>query len=312
MLHLSTRNGPTLMEMIANVVRNESELLVILMGRVIEPSLAGLLHHADNDADGTESHISSMTVSSMAAPSIPVYIPLPSGMYSYHELHANEETASQEDYTSLGRLRRQIAALSWGVRSQISSGTGILSLPCDSDLVSLMACASAVTPSEMDEKDGAVGELGGGTTTGDDEFDDSQLSAYIDMIYDDKSSISSLTLPTLKLSSSSRSEAASDVIDRSRPSDSARDSAGVSHTMPTGQGHVRGLRARQRVFLARPLGGRSSTSPATPSAPAACGDCGCRFAGAPSKTGRRHHNCCTPPYIRRCRPRSKRNAGSRK
>ena len=104
----------------------------------------------------------------------------------------------------------------------------------DPDLVGLMACASAVTPSEMDEKDGAVGELGGGTTTGDDEFDDSQLSAYIELIYDDKSSISSLTLPTLKLSSSSRSEAASDVIGRSRPSGSARDSADVSHTMPTG------------------------------------------------------------------------------
>ena len=76
MLHLSTRNGPTLMEMIANVVHNESELLVILMGRAIESSLAGLLHHADNDADGTESQISSMTVSSMAAPSIPACIPL--------------------------------------------------------------------------------------------------------------------------------------------------------------------------------------------------------------------------------------------
>ena len=54
------------------------------------------------------------------------------------------------------------------------------------------------------------------------------------MIHDDKSSVSSLTLPTLKLSNSSRSEAASDVIGHSRPSDSARDSVGVSHTMPTG------------------------------------------------------------------------------
>ena len=54
------------------------------------------------------------------------------------------------------------------------------------------------------------------------------------MIYHDKSSVSSLTLPTLKFSSSSRSEAADDVIGRSRSSDYARDSAGVSHTMPTG------------------------------------------------------------------------------
>ena len=167
MLHLSTRNGPTLMEMIANVVRNESELLVILMGRAIESSLAGLLHHADNDADGTESQLSSMTVSSMAAPSIPAYIPLP-GMYSYHELHANEETASQEDYTSLGRLRRQIAALSWGVRSQISSGTGILSLPCGIPSGSAFAtrrprrpplqlsCGSSLTDIEWDENESKI------------------------------------------------------------------------------------------------------------------------------------------------------------
>ena len=80
---------------------------------------------------------------------------------------------------------------------------------------------------------------------------------------------------------------------------------------PRSQGHVRGLRARQRVFLARPLGGRGSTSPATPSAPAACGDYGCGFAGAPSKTGRGHHHDY-PPYIRRCRPPNKCNAGSRK
>ena len=65
------------------------------------------------------------------------------------------------------------------------------------------------------------------------------------------------------------------------------------------------------MFLARLLGGHGSTSPAPPSAPAACGDCGCGFAGAPSKTGRGHHHCC-PPYIRRCRPPNKRNAGSRK
>ena len=64
--------------------------------------------------------------------------------------------------------------------------------------------------------------------------------------------------------------------------------------MVTEQGHLRGLRARQRVFLARPLGGRGSTLPATPSAPAACGNCGCGFAGAPSKTGRGHHHCCPP------------------
>ena len=58
MLHLVTRNGPTLMEMIANVVRNEGddrqrEARVILMGREVDPSLAGLLHLCNNDASAT-------------------------------------------------------------------------------------------------------------------------------------------------------------------------------------------------------------------------------------------------------------------
>ena len=168
MLHLSTRNGPTLMEMIANVVRNESELLVILMGRAIESSLAGLLHHADNDADGTESQISSMTVSSMAAPSMPAHIPLPLGVDSYHEVRANEETASHEDYISFGRLRKQIAELRRGVRSQISLGTGILSLPCGIPSGSAFAtrrprrpplqlsCGSSLTDIELDENESKI------------------------------------------------------------------------------------------------------------------------------------------------------------
>ena len=42
------------MEMIANVVRNESELLVILTGREVESSLAGLLH---NEGSTTESAV---------------------------------------------------------------------------------------------------------------------------------------------------------------------------------------------------------------------------------------------------------------
>ena len=50
MLHLNTRNGQTLMEMLANVVRNESESCVILTGRKVECSLAGLLHAADGPA----------------------------------------------------------------------------------------------------------------------------------------------------------------------------------------------------------------------------------------------------------------------
>ena len=125
MLHLSTRNGPTLMEMIANVVRDESELLAILMGRAIDYSLAGLLHHADNDADdGAESRISSLT-----APSMPSCFPVRSDVEPYHVVHANEGTASQEDHASLGLLGRRIAELRWGVGSQVSPGN-LSFLPC--------------------------------------------------------------------------------------------------------------------------------------------------------------------------------------
>ena len=62
MLHLVTRNGPTLMEMIANLVRNEGddrqrEVRVMLIGREVDPSLAGLLRHCNDDASATESDV---------------------------------------------------------------------------------------------------------------------------------------------------------------------------------------------------------------------------------------------------------------
>jgi hypothetical protein len=60
MLQLVTRNGPTLMEMVANVVRNESELLVILVGREVDCSLAGLIRPATESG----SMISSVTTPS--------------------------------------------------------------------------------------------------------------------------------------------------------------------------------------------------------------------------------------------------------
>ena len=44
MLHLSTQNGPTLMEMIASVVRGQSELCVIFTGGEVDSSLIGLLY----------------------------------------------------------------------------------------------------------------------------------------------------------------------------------------------------------------------------------------------------------------------------
>jgi hypothetical protein len=50
------------MEMIANVVRNERddrqhEVRVMLIGREVDPSLAGLLRHCNNDASATESDV---------------------------------------------------------------------------------------------------------------------------------------------------------------------------------------------------------------------------------------------------------------
>jgi hypothetical protein len=57
MLHLATLNGPTLMEMTASVVRDEAELLVILMGREVDSNLAGLLRNCSNDASATESAV---------------------------------------------------------------------------------------------------------------------------------------------------------------------------------------------------------------------------------------------------------------
>jgi len=56
MLHLSTRHGPTMMEMRAYVLRCQSELHVILIGREVDPSLVGLvagLIHAEGPVTGS-------------------------------------------------------------------------------------------------------------------------------------------------------------------------------------------------------------------------------------------------------------------
>ena len=59
MLHLNARGGVKLLEMVANQVRGESEsdVLVILMGREVDPELAGLLHHNDGSKDGKVSEL---------------------------------------------------------------------------------------------------------------------------------------------------------------------------------------------------------------------------------------------------------------
>lgn len=72
MLHLKTKNGPTLLEMIANVVQIDSDSVVILTGREVDSSLTGLLHHEGSVAPSepesiTDSIISSVTMPSMLA-----------------------------------------------------------------------------------------------------------------------------------------------------------------------------------------------------------------------------------------------------
>ena len=57
MLHLNTRNGNTLLEMVANIVRSESDVVVILTGRQIDSNLAGLLHHNDQEGSVSEADL---------------------------------------------------------------------------------------------------------------------------------------------------------------------------------------------------------------------------------------------------------------
>ena len=72
MLNLATLNGPTLLAMVANVVRTESSVFVILTGREVDSGLAGLLHASESvtsDADirvqldhgSSETDVSSIT-----------------------------------------------------------------------------------------------------------------------------------------------------------------------------------------------------------------------------------------------------------
>ena len=63
MLHLRTLNGATLLEMLANVVRAESEVLDILTGREVDSALAGLLHRAGS-VTGNDGYTPSIQVDS--------------------------------------------------------------------------------------------------------------------------------------------------------------------------------------------------------------------------------------------------------
>ena len=78
MLHLRARNGPVLLEMVADAFGAEFEdATIVLTGRVIECSMASLLFSnsvSGNDDDGRvsesmESGISSLTTSTIIAPS---------------------------------------------------------------------------------------------------------------------------------------------------------------------------------------------------------------------------------------------------
>ena len=77
MLHLNARDGVKLLEMVANVVRgdSESDVLVVVMGREVDPALAGLLHH-EEDGSVAESELlgavneESSDISSLTTPSL--------------------------------------------------------------------------------------------------------------------------------------------------------------------------------------------------------------------------------------------------
>ena len=70
MLHLKTKNGPTLLEMIANVVHTDSDSVVILTGREVDSSLTGLLHHEGSVAPSEPESITDSIISSVTMPSI--------------------------------------------------------------------------------------------------------------------------------------------------------------------------------------------------------------------------------------------------
>ena len=83
MLNLSTLNGPVLLEMVANVVRTESDVLIFLTGREVDSALAGLLHNSESvregdaglrvqqfERDNSETDVSSITSTSHSSPSI--------------------------------------------------------------------------------------------------------------------------------------------------------------------------------------------------------------------------------------------------
>ena len=73
MLNLATLKRPTLLAMVANIVRTESSVLVILTGREVDSGLAGLLHNSgsvtEGDADIGVQLGHGTTVSSLTLPS---------------------------------------------------------------------------------------------------------------------------------------------------------------------------------------------------------------------------------------------------
>jgi hypothetical protein len=70
MLSFATPNGPALLDMVATVVRTESNDFAILTGREVDPGLAGLLQNksesaADNDVDTNRVELNSQTINSV-------------------------------------------------------------------------------------------------------------------------------------------------------------------------------------------------------------------------------------------------------
>ena len=70
MLHLNTKQGPVLLQMMANVVHTESDAAVILTGRELDSGLAGLIHNAETATQSEPESILESTISSLTMPSV--------------------------------------------------------------------------------------------------------------------------------------------------------------------------------------------------------------------------------------------------
>ena len=111
MLNLATFKGPTLLAMVANIVRTESSVLVILTGREVDSGLAGLLH---NSGSVTESGYDADI-----------------GVQLGHGTTMSSITLPSEIRSQLGHGTSEISSLTEsvmpGIRVQLGHGTSTIS-----------------------------------------------------------------------------------------------------------------------------------------------------------------------------------------